>query len=89
MMNKALGTSDPRKEGYRRTMKGFREGDYRELSMGLALTAIAYLQDTKPRKELIYRRTVPEGSALVIHHKKRGTPRLEIIRPGKQASPAP
>ena len=83
-MEKALGTSDPRKKGYRRAMKGFREGDYRELSMGLALTAIAYLQETRPRKQLIYRRRLPEGTVLVIHHKNRGNPRLEIVRPSKK-----
>ena len=64
-------------------MKGLREGDYRELSLGLALALFAHLRDTKPRKELIYRRTLREGSTLVIHHKKRGEPRLEIIKPKK------
>lgn len=72
---------DPKQEGYRRSLRGLREGDYRELGVGLALTALAYLRSTKPRKELIYRKTVSEGSALVIHHKKSGTPKLEIRRP--------
>lgn len=81
---KVLGGSDARRAGYDRTLRGLREGDRRELYMGLALAAIAYLQRTKPRKELIYRQKVPEGSALVIHHRKSGTPRLQIIRPGKR-----
>jgi hypothetical protein len=72
---------DPKREGYRRSLRGLREGDYRELGVGLALTALAYLRSTKPRKELIYRKTVSEGSALVIHHKRTGTPKLEIRRP--------
>lgn len=72
---------DPKREGYRRSLRGLREGDYRELGVGLALTALAYLRSTKPRKELIYRKTVSEGSALVIHHKKTGAPKLEIRRP--------
>lgn len=72
---------DPKREGYRRSLRGLREGDYRELGVGLALTALAYLRSTRPRKELIYRKTVSEGSALVIHHKKTGTPKLEIRRP--------
>lgn len=72
---------DPKRDGLRRSLRGLREGDYRELSLGLALTALAYLRSTKPRKELIYRKTVSEGSALVIHHKRSGTPRLEIRRP--------
>jgi hypothetical protein len=75
---------DPKREGYRRSLRGLREGDYRELGVGLALTALAYLRSTKPRKELVYRKTVSEGSALVIHHKKTGTPRLEIVKPKKR-----
>lgn len=80
-MNRALGYQDPRSEGLRRSLRGLREGDGRELTVGLTLAAIAYLQRTAPRKQLLYRKTVPEGSALVIHHKKRGTPKLEIRRP--------
>lgn len=79
--HRVLGTPDVRTEGLRRSLKGLREGDYRELSLGLALAAIAYLQNTKPNKQLIYRREVSPGSALVIHHKKRGNPKLEIRRP--------
>jgi hypothetical protein len=84
MKNKLLGGSDAREAGYERTLKGLREGDRRELYLGLALSALAYLQRTKPRKELIYRKEVPEGSALVIHHKKSGNPRLQIIKPSKK-----
>jgi hypothetical protein len=32
-------------------------------------------------KELIFRKKLPEGSALVIHHKKKGDPKIEVIRP--------
>lgn len=81
LTKRILGARDPKSEGYRRSLKGLREGDYRELSLGLALTAIAYLGNTRPRKQLIYRREVPRGSALVIHHRKSGTPKLEIRRP--------
>jgi hypothetical protein len=42
------------------------------------------LQRTKPRKRLIHKQTVPEGTAIVIHHKKSGNPRLEIIKPKKR-----
>jgi hypothetical protein len=72
---------DPKREGLSRSLRGLREGDNRELYFGLALTALAYLRSTKPRKKLIYRKTVSEGSALVIHHKRSGTPKLEIRRP--------
>ena len=84
LKDKVLGGSDAREAGYDRTLRGLREGDRRELYMGLALSALAYLQKTKPRKQLLYRKTVPEGSALVIHHKKSGNPRLQIIKPGKR-----
>lgn len=81
LRNRIVGTRDVKSEGYRRSLKGLREGDYRELSLGLALTGIAYLQNTKREKELIYRKEVPAGSALVIHHRKSGNPKLEIRRP--------
>lgn len=85
LKDRVLGGSDAREAGYERTLRGLREGDRRELSLGLALSALAYLQRTKPRKELLYRKTVPEGSALVIYHKKSGNPRLEIVKPGKRS----
>lgn len=84
LKDKVLGGSDAREAGYQRTLRGLREGDKREFYMGIALSALAYLQRTKPKKELLYRKSVPEGSALVIHHAKSGDPRLQIIKPGKQ-----
>lgn len=84
MMARLWGTSDARELGFDRTLKGLREGDNRDLYFGLALSALAYLQRTKPRRKLLYRRTVPEGTALVIHHKKSGSPRLEILKPDKK-----
>jgi len=77
----AFGASNVREAGRARTLRGLREGDRTETYMGLALTALAYLQRTKPKRELLYRKTVPEGTALVIHHKRSGNPRLEIIKP--------
>jgi hypothetical protein len=82
LISRAIG--DPRTEGIRRSLKGAREGDYRELSLGLALAALAYLRTTSPRKQLLYRKRVPTGSALVIHHKKSGAPKLEIIKPKRR-----
>jgi len=81
LINRALGYRDPRAEGVRRALRGFREGDQRDLYIGLALWAFAYLRNTSPKKQLLYRKTVPEGSTLVIRHTKRGTPRLEIHKP--------
>lgn len=85
LLDRALGYRDPREEGIRRTLTGLRVGDQRELYIGLALTALAYLRRTEPKRQLLYRRTVPEGSALVIHHKKSGAAKLEIIKPSKRA----
>jgi hypothetical protein len=81
LMNRALGISDVGAAGLQRTLAGLREGDRRQLSLGLVLAAIAYLQRTRPRRQLIHRQVVRSGSALVIHHKKTGAPRLEIIKP--------
>lgn len=75
---------DPRREGYQRSMRGLREGDRRELAIGLTLAAIAYLQSTAPRKELLYRKNVPKGSAIVVHHRKRGAPKLEVVKPKRR-----
>jgi hypothetical protein len=81
LMDWAIWERDPRAAGIQRTWRGFREGNDRDLYIGLALTALAYLQTTAPRKQLIYRKAVPEGSTLVIQHKRRGAPRLEIVKP--------
>lgn len=64
-----------------RTLRGLRTGDQRELYTGLSLAALAYVRRTRPRRRLIFRRSLPQGSALVIHHKRRGDPRIEVIRP--------
>lgn len=80
-----FGDSDIRVAGQLRTLRGLREGNRREVLMGLSLAALSYLRKTRPKRELIYRKNVTPGSALVIHHKRRGTPRLEIVKPSKRA----
>ena len=84
LIERAFGARDPRQEGFRRTLTGLREGNRTELYTGLALTAFAYLRRTRPQRELLFRKSLPEGSALVIHHKKRGAPRIEVIKPPKE-----
>ena len=69
--------------GFDRTWNGLRVGDRRELLLGLSLLGISYLKKTKPQKELIYRKTVPKGSAIVVHHRKRGQPTIEVLKPKK------
>ena len=65
----------------RRTLRGLRQGDQRELYYGLALGALVYLRRTAPRKTRIYRQSVPSGSAVVVYHKRRGDPKIEVIKP--------
>ena len=83
-MRRVWGGTDAREIGFDKTLRGLREGDSTDLYFGLALSALSYLQRTKPRKRLIHKQTVPEGTAIVIHHKKSGNPRLEIIKPKKR-----
>jgi hypothetical protein len=77
----ALGAHDAREEGLRRALGGLRRGDQRQLYLGLALSALAYLSRTKPRRQLLYRKTVPVGSAIVVQHREKGDPHIEVIKP--------
>ena len=81
LINRALGYRDPRDEGVRRAWRGLRVGDRRELALGLSLTALAYLSRTRPSRQLLYRKTVPAGSAIVVHHKEQGAPKIEVLKP--------
>jgi hypothetical protein len=84
MINRLLrlaGWSEPGVEGLTRGLRGLRTGDQRDLYVGLGLVAVAYLQRTAPKKKLIYRKTVREGSAIVVRHTRRGEPRLEVVKP--------
>jgi hypothetical protein len=76
-----LGIRDLTSASFDRTLRGLRTGDQRELYTGLGLAALAYVRRTRPRRRLIFRRSLPEGSALVIHHKRRGDPKIEVIKP--------
>ncbi|MCH8983276.1 MAG: hypothetical protein IH943_04125 [Acidobacteria bacterium] len=80
-MRRVLGTSDLAGAGLDRTLRGLRTGDQRELYLGLGLVAVAFLRRTAPRKRLVYRKAVPEGSAIVIHHRSHGDPRIKVVRP--------
>ena len=63
LTKKALGARDLREEGMLRALGGLRSGDQRQLYLGLALSAVAYLSRTQPRRQLLFRKTVPVGSA--------------------------
>jgi hypothetical protein len=82
LVNKVFGIGDPAQEGLTRTLGGLRKGDQRELFLGLTLSALAYLNRTRPSKRrLLFRETVPLGSAIVVHHREKGAPRIEVIKP--------
>jgi hypothetical protein len=73
-----LGGSDPFRVGVTRSLRGLRQADRQELYVGLALAALGYLRRTQGRRQLLHRQTLPEGSILVIHHKRPGDPKLKI-----------
>lgn len=77
-----LGIRDLRAVGVDRALRGLRTGDQKELYTGLGLATLAHLSKSAPRKRLLYRKRVPAGSALVIHHRRRGNPKIEVIKPG-------
>ncbi len=76
-----IGIRDIRAASIDRTLRGIRTGDQRELYSGLGLAALLYVRNTRPRRRLIFRKKLPEGSALVIHHRRSGDPRIEVVKP--------
>jgi hypothetical protein len=76
-----LGGSSRGASGQMRVWRGLRERDRTELMIGLALTGLSWLRRTRPEKELLYRKKVPVGSAIVIYHKRVGAPRIEVVKP--------
>jgi len=55
-----------------RVWRGLRTGDQRELLTGAAIMGYRWLRTSKGGRELVYRKAVPEGSAVVIRYGKRG-----------------
>lgn len=78
-----IGEDDLRTAGVLRIWRGLRRGDRRDLYFGVALAAIAWLRQGSGGKQLIFRESLPKGSALVIHHRRKGDPRIEVIKPSK------
>lgn len=70
-----------RSAGAGRLWRGLRSGERRDLFLGAALLAFSWLRQSKPKKELLFRKEVPVGSAIVIHHNRRGDPRIEVVKP--------
>ena len=60
---------EPGPSGRARVLAGLRTRDRRELATGLALLGLAYLRSSnRPKKELVYRRVLDEGDALLIRN---------------------
>jgi hypothetical protein len=78
------GTPNWGRAGVDRTLSGLRRGDQRDLYLGLGLTALSLARRTAPRRRLLYRRRMREGSAIVIHHRRIGDPKIEVVRPKKR-----
>lgn len=68
--------------GTSRLFQGLREGDQRNLLVGAGLIAFGWWKKTAPpKKELLYRKTIPMGSTVVVRYGKTGDPKLEITEP--------
>lgn len=76
-----FGESSIRSAGAGRVWRGLRDGDRRDLLMGAAFLGFAYLRNTGPKKELLYRKELPVGSTIVVRHAKKGEPKIEVIKP--------
>lgn len=81
LIERALGGPTIGSAGLNRTIRGLRTGERRELYLGLGLAAFAYLRRTAPSKKLLYSKRLKPGSAVVIHHRGSGDPRIEVITP--------
>src|SRR5690606_18113764 len=79
----AWGTTSPGMAGRMKLAQGVGRSDSRDVYIGLALLGLSYLRRTQQRRELIYRREIPEGAAPVIHNNDESAPRLEIVKPKK------
>lgn len=75
---------DIRAAGAVRVWRGIRRGDRNEMYMGAALAAYSWYRSRNGGgRELIYRKKLPEGTALMIHNRKRGAPRIEVVKPSR------
>jgi hypothetical protein len=55
-----------------KVLRGVRTGDQRALYTGAALMGYQWLKSHSNRRELLYRKEIPEGSAVVVRYGKRG-----------------
>lgn len=80
-LRSVYGVPGLRSEGAGRLWRGLRNRERRDLLLGAAMLAIGWLQQSQQKKELLFRKSVPVGSAVVIHHTRRGDPKIKVIKP--------
>lgn len=53
-------------------LRGLREGNQAILLTGLGLVVLQSLRDSRGKRELVYRKKLPVGSAVVVRHERPG-----------------
>lgn len=66
--------------GMVRVLRGLREGSQGMLLTGLALVALQKMRDARGKRELVYRKQLPVGSAVVIRHQRPDEMKVEVRR---------
>jgi hypothetical protein len=71
---------NPLSDGFNRALHGLRTGDQRSLYTGALLVAVGLWRRsrTRERRELIYRRELKEGQAIVIRPSVAGGNRIVV-----------
>lgn len=68
--------------GIHRLWNGIRTGNQRTLLLGAGMFAISWLRSNSgPKKELLYSKTIPDGSSFVVRSGKAGQlPKVVVTR---------
>ncbi|HEX2155162.1 MAG TPA: hypothetical protein VHL52_14450 [Acidimicrobiia bacterium] len=66
--------------GWVQVLRGLRQGNQALLLTGLGLVVFQSMRSKRGERQLVYRKKLPVGSAVVIRHGHRGDPKLEIRR---------
>ena len=69
---------NPVTEGVTRSLRGLRTGDSRSLYTGVLLLAYGMWKRQRDRKELIYRKTMTPGDAVLIRAGRKGDKRIFV-----------
>lgn len=64
--------------GMLRVVRGLRQGNQAAVLTGLALILFQKMRDDRGKRELVYRKVVPVGSAIVIRHQRPGEEKVGI-----------